>query len=146
MKNLITIISLLSFLLILGCASEKKAIKKEEENLGPLTTLPSGLKYYEMKQGSGAFPKLKQKVTVHMIIKTEGGLPIENTYTYDTPIKFEIGNDEVIKGLEEGIATMKPGSKRRLIIPASLGFGSRNIKSVPSNSILVCDVELVKID
>jgi len=145
MKTLYTLIAALVLLLGAGCSSTKDAAKTTTKKVEyELVTMPSGLKYYDMVIGKGKTPKLNQKVTIHFKIYTEDNNIIEDTYKYDQPLTFKIGNEEVIKGLEEGLLTMKPGGKRKLIIPPELGFGNRTVRTVPANTNLICEVELLK--
>ncbi len=146
MKSTLFITAFMLILFATGCSSSKETGKKQTAKVAELVTMPSGLKYYELKEGTGKSPKLNQKVTVQFKISTEEGYLIEDTYKYDQPLTFTIGNEEVIKGLEEGLLTMKPGGKRKLIIPPELGFGNRAIRSVPANSNLVCELELIRVE
>jgi peptidylprolyl isomerase len=106
----------------------------------------NGLKYVEIAEGTGPTPQQGQKVTV----KYTGSLT--NGTVFDTsekpggrPFEFVLGTGNAIKGFHEGIATMKLGGKRRLIIPPKLGYGSASQPNIPANSTLLFEVELIKI-
>jgi len=104
----------------------------------------SGLKYVDMVEGTGATPKKGQTVTVHYTGTLENGKKFDSSVDRDQPFEFRIGEGAVIKGWDEGLATMKVGGKRKLIIPPALGYGVRGSPpNIPPNSILLFDVELL---
>lgn len=112
-----------------------------------ILTTPSGLVYEDLKVGDGATPKKGDTVVVHYI-----GWLQNNKKKFDSsldrgqPLNFHLGKGEVIPGWDEGIATMKVGGKRQLIIPASLAYGERGVPgAIPPNATLVFDVELLGI-
>lgn len=109
-------------------------------------TTPSGLKYIDIEEGTGATPQKGQKVTVHYIGTLEDGSEFDSSVGRNRPFDFNIGVGQVIKGWDEGVASMKVGGKRRLIIPSELGYGSRGAGGViPPNATLIFDVELLKV-
>ncbi|MDF5714281.1 MAG: FKBP-type peptidyl-prolyl cis-trans isomerase [Rhizonema sp. NSF051] len=109
-------------------------------------TTPSGLKYVEIKEGTGATPKPGQTVVVHYTGTLENGTKFDSSRDRNDPLKFKIGVGQVIKGWDEGLSTMKVGGRRNLIIPPELGYGSRGAGGViPPNATLLFDVELLKI-
>jgi len=115
---------------------------------GPVTgaevATASGLKYVDMVEGTGATPKKGQTVTVHYTGTLENGKKFDSSVDRDQPFEFRIGEGAVIKGWDEGLATMKVGGKRKLIIPPALGYGVRGSPpNIPPNSILLFDVELL---
>jgi len=117
--------------------------KKVEVSENYITT-PSGLKYLDMVEGSGDTPTAGQTVTVHYTGTLEDGSKFDSSRDRGTPFKFKLGAGQVIKGWDEGIASMKVGGRRQLIIPPDLGYGSRGIGPIPPNSTLIFDVELLK--
>ncbi|MBW4441011.1 MAG: FKBP-type peptidyl-prolyl cis-trans isomerase [Plectolyngbya sp. WJT66-NPBG17] len=108
-------------------------------------TTPSGLKYTEVVEGTGASPKSGQVVTVHYTGTLTDGTKFDSSRDRGQPFKFKIGVGQVIKGWDEGVGTMKVGGRRMLEIPAELGYGSRGIGPIPPNSTLLFDVELIKV-
>lgn len=107
-------------------------------------TTPSGLKYVELKEGTGATPKPGQTVEVHYVGTLEDGTQFDSSRDRGQPFSFKIGAGQVIKGWDEGLSTMKVGGRRQLIIPPELGYGSRGAGGViPPNATLHFDVELL---
>jgi FKBP-type peptidyl-prolyl cis-trans isomerase FkpA len=112
----------------------------------PVTT-PSGLKYYELKAGTGAQPKKGQMVKVHYTGWLTDGKKFDSSVDRKEPFVFEIGMGQVIKGWDEGVGTMKVGGKRQLHIPPDLGYGARGAGGViPPNATLIFDVELLAVE
>ena len=112
------------------------------------TTTPSGLRYVETKPGSGAAAKPGQTAVVHYTgWLSEGGRKgkkFDSSRDRGEPFAFPLGGGRVIKGWDEGVAGMKPGGQRTLIIPPELGYGARGAGGViPPNATLIFDVELI---
>jgi peptidylprolyl isomerase len=110
-----------------------------------VTTTPSGLKYTDLVEGTGASPQTGQKVTVHYTGTLEDGTKFDSSRDRGQPFEFKIGVGQVIKGWDEGVGTMKVGGRRQLIIPPDLGYGARGVGPIPPNSTLLFDVELLKV-
>ena len=113
-----------------------------------IVTLPSGLKYQDEVVGTGPEPKAGQQVTVQYTgWLAEGGKKgkkFDSSRDRNQPFSFPLGAGQVIKGWDEGVATMKTGGKRTLIIPPQLGYGARGAGGViPPNATLIFDVELL---
>ncbi len=107
-------------------------------------TTPSGLKYVELKEGTGATPKSGQTVEVHYVGTLEDGTKFDSSRDRGQPFSFKIGVGQVIKGWDEGVSTIKVGGRRKLIIPSELGYGARGAGGViPPNATLIFDVELL---
>lgn len=111
-----------------------------------VVSTPSGLKYVELEEGTGATPKPGQTVVVHYTGTLENGNKFDSSRDRNQPFSFKLGVGQVIKGWDEGLSTMRVGGRRKLIIPPELGYGSRGAGGViPPNSTLIFDVELLKI-
>jgi peptidylprolyl isomerase len=110
----------------------------------------SGLELADDKEGTGAEPKTGQTCVMHYTgwLWKDGakGKKFDSSLNRREPFSFTIGAGEVIKGWDEGIATMKVGGKRRLRIPAQLGYGARGAgEDIPPNATLLFEVELLKV-
>ncbi|MBH8556166.1 FKBP-type peptidyl-prolyl cis-trans isomerase [Nostocaceae cyanobacterium CENA357] len=111
-----------------------------------VVTTPSGLKYVELEEGTGATPQSGKTVVVHYTGTLEDGTKFDSSRDRGQPFSFKIGVGQVIKGWDEGLSTMKVGGRRQLIIPSELGYGSRGAGGViPPNATLLFDVELLDI-
>jgi peptidylprolyl isomerase len=113
-----------------------------------MTTTPSGLQYEDTLVGTGATPKTGQICVMHYTgwLYQDGkkGAKFDSSVDRGKPFEFPIGTGRVIKGWDEGVATMKVGGKRTLIIPPALGYGPRGAGGViPPNATLMFDVELL---
>lgn len=109
------------------------------------TVTESGLKYYDLVQGSGETPLAGQTVVVHYTGWLEDGTVFDSSVGGD-PFSFVLGQGSVIAGWDEGVATMKVGTKRQLVIPAELGYGAEGAGGViPGGATLIFEVELLEI-
>jgi peptidylprolyl isomerase len=112
----------------------------------PEWTTPSGLQITEINEGEGT---LARKGDVMFIVYTAwyvGGNQFDSYQDRETPYRFRLGFQQVLPGLEEGVATMRPGSKRILVLPPELAFGKEGKGMVPADTWVRFDVELVKIE
>ena len=106
----------------------------------------TGLGYVDLVEGTGARPKAGETVSVHYTGWLKSGQKFDSSVDRGQPFVFPIGRGRVIKGWDEGVATMKVGGKRKLIIPAHLGYGQSGAGGViPPGATLIFEVELMKI-
>jgi peptidylprolyl isomerase len=117
---------------------------------GKTMTTASGLQIADSKIGTGAQPKTGQTCVMHYTgwLYDNGvkGAKFDSSLDRGEPFEFAIGRGQVIKGWDEGVATMQVGGKRTLIIPPQLGYGARGAGGViPPNATLIFDVELLSV-
>ena len=115
---------------------------------GKAMTTASGLQIIDIKEGTGASPKPGQTCIMHytgwLYENGQKGKKFDSSVDRNEPFDFPIGQGRVIKGWDEGVATMKVGGKRKLIIPAHLGYGDRGAGGViPPGATLIFEVELL---
>jgi FKBP-type peptidyl-prolyl cis-trans isomerase len=106
---------------------------------------PSGLIYWDIRVGNGQTAKEGSHVRVHYTGWLTTGKKFDSSVDAGKPFDFTIGNGEVIKGWEEGVAGMRVGGKRQLRIPPSLGYGAEGTPGgpIPANATLIFDVQLL---
>ena len=105
----------------------------------------TSLEIVDLTVGTGATAVSGDTVTVHYILSLQNGTLVESSYAANQPFTFRLGAGQVIAGFDQGIVGMKVGGKRRLTIPPSLGYGNRPQNTIPGNSTLIFEVELVSI-
>jgi FKBP-type peptidyl-prolyl cis-trans isomerase len=111
-----------------------------------LTTTPSGLKFNDEVIGKGPAARPGQTVIVHYTGWLTNGSKFDSSLDRNEPFKFVLGQGQVIRGWDEGVASMRVGGKRHLVIPANLGYGPGGMPpTIPPNSTLVFDVQLLSI-
>jgi peptidylprolyl isomerase len=113
-------------------------------------TTPSGLKYIDVKVGTGPSPRTGQTCVMNytgwLYNGGKKGAKFDSSLDHGEPFEFKIGMHQVIAGWDEGVATMKVGGKRTLIIPPALGYGAQGAGGViPPNATLMFDVDLLAI-
>jgi len=119
-------------------AENQKGMQDQE------VTTPSGLKYVDQVIGTGDLAVAGKTTTVHYTGWLTNGQKFDSSSDRGQPFSFPLGAGRVIKGWDEGVQGMKVGGKRKLTIPAELGYGSRGAGGViPPNATLIFDVELL---
>jgi FKBP-type peptidyl-prolyl cis-trans isomerase FkpA len=132
-----------------AAASKESANVEAARKLGtasenPVVATASGLEYIDVKVGAGAEAKAGQMVSVHYTGWLVNGTKFDSSVDRGQPFKFPLGGGRVIKGWDEGVAGMKVGGVRKLIIPSDLGYGSSGAGGViPPNATLVFEVQLL---
>ena len=120
-------------------------VSEKDPNSKEIVT-PSGLTYLDQTIGTGEPAVAGQTATVHYTGWLENGNKFDSSVDRGQPFSFPLGAGRVIKGWDEGVVGMKVGGKRKLTIPASLGYGTRGVGGViPPNATLIFDVELLEI-
>ena len=144
MKRFAVVFSLVALPLI---GARAVAASKPRGKRGPkLVKLPDGLSYQDLVVGHGAMPKVGQTVRVHYTGTLANGKKFDSSRDRGTPFEFPLGQKRVIAGWDEGVATMRVGGRRKLIIPAKLGYGDAGAGGViPPGATLIFDIELLGI-
>ena len=107
----------------------------------------TGLGYVDLVEGTGARPRTGDTVRVHYTGWLKSGQKFDSSHDRGQPLTFPIGRGRVIKGWDEGVGTMKVGGKRKLVIPAHLGYGAQGAGGViPPGATLIFEVELLGIE
>lgn len=117
---------------------------------GETMTTQSGLKFKDTVEGTGTSPQTGQTCVMHytgwLYENGEKGAKFDSSLDRGQPFAFPLGVGRVIKGWDEGVASMKVGGKRTLIIPPELGYGAQGAGGViPPNATLIFDVELLDV-
>jgi FKBP-type peptidyl-prolyl cis-trans isomerase FklB len=123
--------------------TEGKAFMEANKKKEGVKTLPSGLQYKVLAEGSGKAPKTTDEVTVNYRGATIDGTEFDSSYKRGTPLNLRV--DKVIPGWKEALQLMKEGSKWQLFIPPELGYGEQGGGPIPPNATLVFEVELIAI-
>ncbi|WP_354583083.1 FKBP-type peptidyl-prolyl cis-trans isomerase [Hymenobacter sp. UYCo722] len=125
--------------------AEGEAFLAENAGKAGVTTLPSGLQYEVITEGTGAKPSLKSSVTTHYHGTLINGTVFDSSYQRGQPATFPVNG--VIAGWTEALQLMPEGSKYRLYIPSDLAYGKRGAgRDIPGDTALIFDVELLKVN
>jgi len=136
--------------------TESEAIVANESTNSSNNSIADFAKYEESKNaekvliedivvGTGPEVKVGSQVSVHYRGWLTNGQVFDESYGRGEPFSFIPGERRVITGWEEGTIGMQPGGKRRLVVPPVAGYGSRPVGTIPANSVLVFDIELLEV-
>jgi FKBP-type peptidyl-prolyl cis-trans isomerase len=123
--------------------SAGKVFLQENKKKEGVKSLPSGLQYKVLMEGSGKTPKANDEVTVNYRGTLIDGAEFDSSYKRGTPATFQV--NKVIRGWTEALQLMKEGSKWQLFIPPELAYGERGGGTIPPNSTLIFEVELISV-
>ena len=138
----------LAALVLTGMVSMASDDSASAQSAAKPVTTSSGLQTIDTKVGTGASPRSGQTVTVHYTgwLYENGvkGKKFDSSVDRNEPFEFPVGAGRVIRGWDEGVASMKVGGKRTLIVPPQIGYGARGAGgAIPPNATLIFDVELL---
>jgi FKBP-type peptidyl-prolyl cis-trans isomerase len=114
-------------------------------NSGSPTSGSGTLVMQDVVIGTGATAVSGDLVTVHYVGTLTNGTKFDSSYDRNQPFSFRLGTGAVIAGWDQGVAGMRVGGKRRLTIPPSLGYGNQAVGSIPPNSTLIFEIDLLSI-
>ena len=142
--------SLIPVMLAAALAASVTTTTSLAQTAGTTMTTPTGLQITDTKVGTGATPKTGQICVMHytgwLYQNGAKGQKFDSSVDRGQPFEFPIGTRRVIAGWDEGVATMKVGGKRTLVIPPTLGYGARGAGGViPPNATLIFEVELLDV-
>ena len=126
-----------------SAVAEGKAFLAENAKKPGVVTTSSGLQYQVIKEGTGKQPTASSQVTVHYEGRLIDGKVFDSSIARNEPVTFAL--NQVIPGWTEGVQLMKEGAKYRFFIPAELGYGAQEAGTIPPNSTLIFEVELIKV-
>jgi FKBP-type peptidyl-prolyl cis-trans isomerase FkpA len=153
--NLTKLLMVLTLTLLLGCS--EKADRSGPPATGAfsaalgidtaaMTKTPSGLRYQDVAQGNGPEATAGKTVSVHYTGWLPNGEKFDSSRDRNQPFGFTLGAGQVIAGWDEGVAGMKAGGRRKLVIPPDLGYGTSGAPpDIPPGATLVFDVELLDV-
>ena len=132
--------------IIIICAAILFCFTGLTANAQDTVTTDSGLKYIVLEKGTGEHATKDKTVQLHYTGYLMDGKVFDSSVERNEPIEFVLGQQQVIKGWDEGIALMSVGDKYRLIIPAELAYGDKGAGNViPPNAVLIFDTELISV-
>jgi peptidylprolyl isomerase len=150
-EKLLILLLLVVAIAIPACSQKESRVVQEEKKPAAvagqeMVKTPSGLAYQDLVPGAGVSPAPGKQVTVHYTGWLENGTKFDSSVDRNEPFNFVIGAGQVIPGWDEGVMSMKVGGKRKLVIPAQLGYGAAGAGGViPPNATLIFEVILLDV-
>jgi peptidylprolyl isomerase len=148
-------LTLFWLVLLLGCGGDSTSFSGDPTqvtyapelnvDLNAMERRPSGLYVQDLQVGTGTEATRGRSVTVHYTGWLPNGSKFDSSRDRAKAFSFTLGRGDVIAGWDEGLLGMKVGGQRKLVIPSNLGYGSQARGSIPANSVLVFDVELISV-
>lgn len=139
---------LIVLVVIVGIAMWANSSKKPSNNSikeTTMTNVTSDLKIEDLKVGKGSEAKTGDTIKVNYLGTLTSGTKFDSSYDRNEPFEFTLGQGQVIQGWEQGFIGMKVGGKRKLTIPPQLGYGDQAVGTIPANSTLIFEVELLEV-
>ena len=112
-------------------------------DLPSMTKTATGLYYKDLVTGQGPLVANGQQVGIHYVGNLPNGTQFDANNAPTAPFSFKLGTGQVIAGFDQGVAGMRVGGRRQMILPPNLGYGAQAVGSIPRNSILVFTVDVV---
>lgn len=131
-------------MMIAGKVEEKPATTTNQTQITREDAMELEMK--DIVVGTGAEAVDGKKVSVHYTGTLTNGTKFDSSLDRNEPFEFTLGAGDVIAGWDQGVKGMKVGGKRNLVIPASLGYGERSVGTIPPNSTLIFDIELLAVE
>ncbi|MFY9681607.1 MAG: FKBP-type peptidyl-prolyl cis-trans isomerase [Candidatus Sulfotelmatobacter sp.] len=145
--GIVVMLGLTAVFVLAQSAARKTNTSAPTKVTGDGVKTDSGLIYWDIRLGTGAVAKEGSHVRVHYTGWLTNGKKFDSSVDAGKPFDFTIGNGEVIKGWEEGVAGMKVGGKRQLRIPPALGYGAAGYPgAIPANATLIFDIQLLNVE
>lgn len=119
---------------------------QENVTITPMQEDVTELIIEDLKVGTGTEAIAGKKITVNYKGTLTDGTQFDSSYDRGQPFTFTLGSGQVIQGWDKGFAGLKVGGKRKLTIPPDMGYGSRDMGTIPPNSVLIFEVELLKVE
>ncbi|MFI5246027.1 MAG: FKBP-type peptidyl-prolyl cis-trans isomerase [Gemmatimonadales bacterium] len=132
-----------------GAASESRPMamipfaSTLDVDLARMTKTPGGVYYRDVEVGTGSVIRGREDVMVHYTGWLTNGVKFDSNTTDDQPLTVPLGRGRAIKGWDEGLAGMRVGGRRQLVIPPELGYGSNRTGAIPPDAVLVFDIRVV---
>ncbi len=136
-------------MMALGLVASPSIGAKKPKQKEKIVTTPSGLQYVDEVVGKGTLAEVGKKVSIRCVGKLADSTEFWATtakYNYDQPLEFLVGSAAMVKGMDEGVRGMHVGGRRKIVIPANLGYGDRGrAPAVPPKATLIFDVQMLDV-